>query len=287
MTEHQNGYIDTHVHYWDGAVLRYPWLESVPAINRPFLPHDLEDASAGLGLEQIVFVQADCAPEQAIEEAAWVTKLAQTVEPRISGIVAAASLERGEAVRPQLEGLSQYPLVKGIRRLIQGQGLGFATQPDFVRGVQIVAEFGFSFDICIFHPQAADAVTLVAQCPNVSFVLDHIGKPDIRNGVMEPWATHIRELAAFPNVCCKLSGMVTEADPAAWTAADLRPYAEHIFDVFGADRIMFGGDWPVATLAASYRRWFETASAFIAELAPGEQQKVLRENAIRFYRLSD
>ncbi|MEZ4634617.1 MAG: amidohydrolase family protein [Caldilineaceae bacterium] len=285
MTE-QTRYIDTHVHFWDPAALRYPWLESVPAINRAFLPTDLDEASAGLGLEQIVFVQADCAPEQMIEEAAWVTQLAND-EPRISGIVAGASLERGEAVRPQLEGLSQYPLVKGIRRLIQGEGLGFATQPDFVRGVQIVAEFGFSFDICIFHPQAADAVTLVAQCPNVSFVLDHIGKPDIRNGVMEPWAMHMRELAAFPNVCCKLSGMVTEADPEAWTAADLRPYAEHIFDVFGADRVMFGGDWPVATLAASYRSWFETASAFIAELAPGEQEKVLRENAIRFYRLGD
>lgn len=285
MTE-TTGYIDSHVHYWDPAVLRYPWLESVPPINSPFLTADLAETTAGLGLEQIVFVQADCAPEQAIEEAAWVTQLAN-VEPRISGIVAAASLERGEAVRAQLEGLKQYPLVKGIRRLIQSEGLGFATQPDFVRGVQILAEFGFSFDICIYHPQAADAVTLVAQCPNVLFILDHIGKPDIRNGVMQPWATRIRELAAFPNVYCKLSGMANEADQRAWTAADLRPYAAHIFDVFGADRILFGGDWPVVTLAASYRRWFETASAFIAELAPGEQQKVLRENAIRFYRLGD
>ncbi len=285
MTE-TSGYIDTHVHYWDPAVLSYPWLETVPDINRPFLPADLNEATAGLGLERLVFVQADCAADQAIEEAAWVTQLAGR-EPRIVGIVAAASLERGEAVRPQLEGLRQYPLVKGIRRLIQGEGLGFATQPDFVRGVQILAEFGFSFDICIFHPQAADAVSLVAQCPQVSFVLDHIGKPGIRNGMMEPWATHIRQLASFPNVYCKLSGMANEADPAAWTADDLRPYAAHIFDCFGADRIMFGGDWPVVTLASSYRRWFETATGFIAELAPGEQQKILRENAIRFYRLGD
>lgn len=285
MTENTR-YVDSHVHYWDPAVLRYPWLESVPAINSPFLTADLTEASAGLELEQIVFVQADCAPEQAIEEAAWVTQLAVD-EPRISGIVAAASLERGEAVRAQLEALKQYPLVKGIRRLIQSEGLGFATQPDFVRGVQILAEFGFSFDICIYHPQAADAVTLVAQCPNVMFVLDHIGKPNIRNGVMEPWATHIRELAAFPNVYCKLSGMANEADQSAWTAADLRPYAAHIFDVFGANRILFGGDWPVVTLASSYRRWFETASTFIAELAPDEQEEVLRGNAIRFYRLSD
>lgn len=283
MTEPRR-YVDTHVHFWDPAALRYPWLQSVPAINRPFLPADLSEASAGLGLEQIVFVQADCAPDQAIDEAAWVTQLAKD-EPRISGIVAAASLERGEAVRAQLEGLKQYPLVKGIRRLIQSEGLGFATQPNFVSGVQMVAEFGFSFDICIYHPQAADVVTLVAQCPNVAFVLDHIGKPDIRNGVMEPWAAHIRELASFPNVNCKLSGMVTEADHTAWTVADLRPYAEHVLSAFGADRVMFGSDWPVATLASSYRRWFETALSFLSELSADEQRKILRENAIRFYRL--
>jgi L-fuconolactonase len=206
-------------------------------------------------------------------------------EPRIAGIVADARLEWGEAVRPQLEGLKHYPLVKGIRRLIQGEGLDFATQPNFVRGVQIVAEFGFSFDICIFHPQAADAVTLVAQCPDVAFVLDHIGKPDIRNGVMEPWAARISELAAFPNVHCKLSGMVTEADPETWTPDDLRPYAEHVLDSFGADRVMFGSDWPVATLASSYRRWFETALSFIDELSADEQSKILRENAIHFYKL--
>jgi L-fuconolactonase len=283
MTEPRR-YVDTHVHFWDSARLRYDWLETVPAINRPFLTADLLDAASDLELEKIVFVQAAAAPEQALDEAAWISELA-VAEPRIAGIVADARLEWGEAVRPQLEGLKHYSLVKGIRRLIQGEGLDFATQPNFVRGVQIVAEFGFSFDICIFHPQAADAVTLVAQCPDVAFVLDHIGKPDIRNGVMEPWATRIRELAAFPNVHCKLSGMVTEADPETWTPADLRPYAEHVIDAFGVDRVMFGSDWPVATLASSYRRWFETALSFIDELSADEQSKILRENAIRFYRL--
>jgi L-fuconolactonase len=283
MTEPRR-YVDTHVHFWDPTELRYDWLATVPAINRPFLPADLLDAASDLQLEKIVFVQADAAPEQAIDEAAWVSKLAVD-EPRIAGIVADARLEWGEAARPQLEGLSTYPLVKGVRRLIQSEPLGFAVEDHFVRGVQILAQYGFSFDLCIYHPQLADVLTLVAQCPNISFVLDHIGKPDIRSGLMEPWKRQIAELASFPNVHCKLSGMVTEADHNAWQPADLRPYADHVLQSFGADRVMFGSDWPVATLASSYRRWFETALSFIAGLSADEQSKILRENAIHFYRL--
>jgi L-fuconolactonase len=285
MTESRR-YVDTHVHFWDPAELRYDWLATVPTINRPFLPADLADAATDLQLEKIVFVQADTASEQAIDEAAWISKLA-TAEPRIAGIVADARLEWGEAVRPQLEGLGTYPLVKGVRRLIQSEPLGFAVEDHFVRGVQILAQYGFTFDICIYHPQLVDVLSLVAQCPNVEFVLDHIGKPDIRRGLMEPWKRQIAQLASFPNVHCKLSGMVTEANPNAWTPADLRPYAEHVIESFGADRVMFGSDWPVATLASSYRRWFETALSLIAGLSADEQSKILRENAIRFYRLDD
>lgn len=283
MTEPRR-YVDTHVHFWDPAELRYDWLTSVPAINRPFLPADLLDVAGNLELEKIVFVQAAAAPEEAIDEAVWVSALAAQ-EPRIGGIVADARIEWGEAVRPQLEELSIYPLVKGVRRLIQSEPLGFAVGDHFVRGVQILAQYGFSFDLCVYHPQMSDVLSLVAQCPNVEFVLDHIGKPDIRNGLMEPWKRQISELASFPNVYCKLSGMVTEADPNAWTPADLRPYADHVLGSFGVDRLMFGSDWPVATLASSYRRWFETALSFIDELSTDEQSKILRENAIRFYRL--
>jgi L-fuconolactonase len=283
MTEPQR-YIDTHVHFWDPERLRYDWLASVPAINRSFLPAHLLEAATDLYLEKIVFVQADTAPEQAMDEVAWISELAVD-EPRIAGIVADARLERGEAVHPQLEGLRAFPLVKGVRRLIQSEPLGFAAGEDFIRGVQILAEYGFSFDICIYHPQLPDVLQLVAQSPDVSFVLDHVGKPDIKNGIMEPWASHISELAAFPNVHCKLSGMVTEADHGNWTPADLRPYAEHVLASFGPDRVMFGSDWPVATLASTYGRWFQTVISFIGGLSADEQRKILRENAVKFYRL--
>lgn len=279
-------YIDTHVHFWDLDHLRYPWLATVPRINRTFLPTDLADAATDLDLAGIVFVQAAAQAEQALDEVAWVTDLARQ-EPRIVGIVADAPLERGDAVHPQLDALQQFPLVKGVRRLIQSEPLGFAVEEGFVRGVQSLAAYGYSFDICIYHPQMADAIQLVAQCGDVQFVLDHIGKPDIRNGVREPWATRLQELAAFPNVICKLSGMVTEADQSQWTADDLRFYAEQVIEAFGPDRIMFGSDWPVATLASTYRRWFETAVGFISTLSAGEQRKILYDNAVRFYRLDE
>ncbi|RME63007.1 MAG: amidohydrolase, partial [Caldilineae bacterium] len=242
-------YIDTHVHFWNPDHLTYPWLDQAPAIKRPFLPGHLAQATAGLDLAGIVFVQADCLPEQSLAEAEWVTALAQ-VEPRIRGIVAHAPLEAGAAARDALAALQKLPLVKGIRRLIQSEPLGFCVQPDFVRGVQLLPAYGFSFDICIYHPQLGDVLRLVEQCPDVSFILDHIGKPAIKDGIREPWMSQLRELAAFPNVHCKLSGMVTEADHARWTPDDLKPYMEHVLDCFGPERTVFGSDWPVVNLAA-------------------------------------
>ena len=156
MTE-RTRYVDTHVHFWDNSVIDYPWLEGASPISHPHLPADLERARAGVSLElaAIVFEEADCLPAHALREAQWVTELAQ-VEPRIRGIVAHAPLQDGEVARPHLQALAELPLVKGIRRLIQDEPLGFCTAPDFVRGVQLLPEFGFNFDLCIYHPQLAE-----------------------------------------------------------------------------------------------------------------------------------
>ncbi len=279
-----SSYIDSHVHFWDPERLRYDWLETVPAIHRPFLPPDLQEASEGLDLEALIFVEADCHPDQALDEVRWVSELAQG-EPRIQGIVAHAPLEKGERVRGHLLALRDFALVKGVRRLIQSEPLGFARDPDFVWGVKMLPEYGFSFDICVYHRQMGDVLYLVEACPEVSFVLDHVGKPGIRDHLWEPWASQIRELATHPRVYCKLSGMVTEADHAHWTPEDLRPYMDHVLECFGPDRLMFGSDWPVVTLAATYRRWFQVVQDFLASLDPGDRRKVLRDNAVRFYRL--
>jgi L-fuconolactonase len=193
-----------------------------------------------------------------MEEAEWVTGLAQD-DPRIQGLVPWAPLEKGDGAKAALEKLADNRLVKGIRRIIQFEDdIEFCLQPDFIRGLQALPDYGLSFDICINPMQLANTIKMVAQCPDVPFVLDHIGKPDIKNQILEPWQREIRTLAGFPNVWCKLSGLVTEADHANWTRDDLKPYIDQVIECFGFERVVFGGDWPVATQASDYPRWVET-----------------------------
>jgi L-fuconolactonase len=219
-----------------------------------------------------------------LKETAWVTSLA-AVEPRIRGIVAWAPLEEGRQVAPFVEKLAEDTLVKGIRRLIQGESVDFCIQPNFVNGVKTLARYGLSFDLCIFHPQLANAIRLVEQCPNIQFILDHIGKPDIKNQLFEPWKQEIKTLAEFPNVYCKISGLVTETDHENWTPADLQPYIEHVINCFGFDRVIYGSDWPVSTLASKYPRWVQTLQEAVSGCTPEELKKLFYDNAIKFYRL--
>ena len=276
--------VDTHVHLWHPGQLRYPWLSEVPALNRPYLLKDYIAASGELEIESIVFVQCDTHPDDGLKETAWVTSLA-AVDSRIQGIVAWAPLEEGQRVAPFVEKLADNPLVKGIRRLIQSESVDFCIQPDFVSGVKTLSRYGLSFDICIFHPQLANAIRLVEQCPHVQFILDHIGKPDIKNQLFDPWKQEIETLAAFPNVHCKISGLVTEADLEAWTPTDLQPYIEHVIACFGFDRVIYGSDWPVSTQASDYPCWVETLKDAVSDYSPEEQQNLFRDNAIKFYRL--
>jgi L-fuconolactonase len=277
--------IDTHLHLWDPAVLTYPWLEGTP-LNRPFLAEDFQVASSGLPVEGAVFVQCDCLPEQSSAEVEFV--LAQAVrEPRIRAIVAHAPVEIGEAVEEHLERLAAFPIVRGIRRLLQGEAdVEFCLHPEFVEGVRQLDLYNLHFEICIYHPQLSAAVELVRRCPEVRFVLDHIGKPGIAAGLMQPWGDQIGEMAALPNVVCKVSGLVTEADHAHWTPAHLRPYVEHVLESFGPERVMFGSDWPVATLASSYNRWVSTLDELVSGASDAERSALFHDNAVRVYRLA-
>ncbi len=278
--------IDTHLHVWDPALLRYPWLASSPLLNRRYDVNDFRQACGPVAVEQMVFLQAECDFAQFIDEAQWVTAQAQ-IDPRLTGIVPWAPLEQGDAARPALAQLAANPLIKGIRRIIQFEpDQAFCLRPDFVTGVQILPEYGFHFEICINHTQLANTLKLVAQCPNTTFILNHIGKPDIKQHVLEPWQQELRQLAAFPNVWCKLSGVVTEADHAHWTPADLQPYIDHVIDCFGFGRVMYGGDWPVAFLAAEYPRWVETLANAVSGCSDAELHQLFHDNAQSFYRLA-
>lgn len=279
--------IDTHLHLWDPGYLRYPWLDNNALLNQPYLLADYNRHCGPVQVEQMVFLQCEVDPAQFREEAAWVTSLAQH-DRRIAGIVPWAPLELGDAARPELERFAANPLIKGVRRIIQFEpDSEFCLRPAFVKGVQALADYGLSFDICIFHPQLANTIKLVAQCPNVRFILDHIGKPDIKNRVLEPWRQEIKTLAGLPNVWCKVSGLVTEADHQHWTKEDLKPYIDHVIDAFGFDRVIYGGDWPVAYQATEYPRWVETLEWAVRGCSDTELRKLFRENAIVFYRLAE
>lgn len=278
--------VDSHLHLWDPTHFRMPWLDGNDVLDKPYLLPEYHQHTAGVEIEAMVYLQVEVAPAYGLLEVEWVVDRAAE-DPRIKAIVAWAPCEYGQQSRAYLERLVQIsPLVRGVRRLIQGEELGFARDPRFVEGVRILPDYGLTFDICVKHPQLPETIDLVRQCPNVSFILDHIGKPDIAAGVVDPWRAQIRELAAFPNVICKVSGMVTEADMSGWTPDDLRPYVEHVLESFGEDRVAYGGDWPVAYQASEYPRWVHTLDALTASLSPSARRKLWSETAKRFYRIA-
>jgi L-fuconolactonase len=280
--------IDAHVHLWEPERLRIPWLDALDTLNRPFGLAEYSAHTAGLEIEAFVYVQVDVAPAYGLTEARVAAEYAAE-DSRLRAIVAYAPLEDGRRVRSYLDDLVRVsPLVRGVRRITQGESdPAFCLRPDFVEGVRQLSDYGLTCDLCIYHHQLGPTVELVRRCPEVSFMLDHIGKPGIKAGELEQWRTQLAELAELPNVTCKLSGVVTEADRGAWTEAGIAPYVAHALAVFGEDRVAFGSDWPVVLLAAEYRRWVATLEALTAQLAPAASRKLWAENARRFYRITN
>ncbi|MDX2160342.1 MAG: amidohydrolase family protein [bacterium] len=278
--------VDSHVHYWEPTRMRLAWLDDVPMLNAPVLTDTIPAGGNGWTVEKIVFVQADVIAEQGIVEAEWVTSLAAQ-DARIRAIVAFAPLEKGaDQTRAWLDRLKVLPMVRGVRRLIQSEAAGFATQPDFIAGVKVLADYGYTFDIGVRHHQLRDALALAQACPEIQFVLDHAGKPDIRNKSIDLWRADLSAIAALPNVRCKLSGLVTEADLLNWTPVDLQPYIDHMIAAFGADRLMFGSDSPVFRMAGTtYAAWVDVALGSMKALSEADKQKIFAANAAAFYRI--
>ena len=276
--------VDSHVHFWDPARIDYPWLRSGPALDRAFLPSDYAAATDGIAITQLVFVESNCLPEEARTEVQFVERL-MSVEPRIAGIVAFAELRDASARDRTLDAVSSCPRVTGIRQNIQGQPTGFALQPAFVEGVRAVGRRGLTFDLCVTHDQLREVTDLVRRSPDTRFVLDHCGKPAIRHGRLDPWRADIACLAAQGNVCCKLSGLFTEAEPERRRDEDLTPYAASVVECFGTERVLYGSDWPVLTLAGSYGDWYGFTDRFTAGWTAAERRRFYADNAIRVYGL--
>jgi L-fuconolactonase len=279
--------VDSHLHLWDPGLMRYPWLDHVPSLNRPFLLEDFRKHCGPVVVEAMVFVQCEAEFSAFAREADWVAEQAR-VDPRIQALVAWAPLEKGPAVSAELERLQRHNFLRGIRRIIQFESdLNFCLRPDFIEGVRTLKDFNLSFDICIDHRHCANVLKFVEQLPEVLMILDHIGKPAIREGRFQPWADALRELASFPNVACKISGVATEADHGRWTPDELNRYIDVAVEAFGFDRALFAGDWPVATQAIRYPDWIALLDRRLAGVSLEDRRKFFRDNAIRLYRLAD
>lgn len=271
--------VDAHVHVWDLSVRDQDWIGADSPLRRDFTIADVAPEAEAAGVGRAVLVQTVTVPEETPEF------LALAGRHELIGAVVGWTDLTAPGVAEELARLRELPgghRLKGIRHQVQGEGdPRWLLRADVRRGLDAVAEAGLVYDLVVLPHQLPACVEAAAALPELTFVLDHLGKPPIASGALEPWATDLRALAALPNTVCKLSGLVTEADRASWTVADLRPYADTALDAFGPDRLMFGSDWPVCTETASYGQVIDAA----AELSRGEQAAVFSGTATRVYDL--
>ncbi len=247
-------------------------------MERDWLPQDLAALQEPLGFHGSVAVQA----RQSLDESRWLLELAES-STAIRGVVGWVDL-RSSDVGSQLEFFAAHRKAVGVRHVLQDEPDDrFMLGVDFMRGIGQLKDHNLSYDLLIFPEQLAAAIEMVSKFPEQPFVLDHIAKPYIKEGILEPWAAQLSELAKRPNVWCKLSGMITEADPLCWKASDLRPYLDAVLDAFGPDRLMMGSDWPVSLLAADYARTMQVVTDYVSRLSDAEQAGVLGGNCARFY----
>ena len=266
--------LDSHQHFWKYDPAQYPWMtDKLARLRRDFLPPDLEPLLAAAKLDGCIVVQA----RQTVEESKWLLQLADKY-PIIKGVVGWVDL-RAENVEEDLAALSQNPKFVGVRHVTQDEPDDrFHMRPDVVRGIGKLKQFDLTYDILIFPKQLPAAIELAQKFPDQPFVLDHIAKPPIAAGELEPWRTQIRELAQNRNVMCKISGMVTEASWTNWESDDFEPYLDVVTEAFGPNRLMYGSDWPVCLLAAEYKQVYELVLNKF-----GEDQGIFGANCARFY----
>lgn len=273
--------IDSHQHFWRYHPVRDAWItDDMAVIQRDFLPADLKPLMDANEVSGCVAVQAD----QSEAETMFLLELANQ-HPFIRGVVGWVDLQATD-VRDRLAHFSHYPKLKGFRHIVQGEeDPRFLLRPEFLAGIEALAAYGFTYDILVKPHQLDATAEFIALFPDQPFVIDHLAKPYIKTGVQQPWAAQLETIAQYGNVYCKLSGMVTEADWAAWKPEDFVFYTQHILDVFGPERIMFGSDWPVCNVAAKYNGVVELVEQVIGHLPPHEQELIWHKNAMDFYRL--
>ena len=283
--------IDTHLHIWDPQRLSYSWVKGNPLFDRPYHVEDYARDLGSVAVEAMVFLEcyADFSLErgQYIEEVKFVEEEARR-DPRLRAIVPMAPLEKGSRAEPVLaEMAANHPMVKGIRRIVEfdADPRALTLSASFVEGVNLLEKFGFHFEINVNHTQMDIVRAFVKRVPYVPMILDHCGKPGIAEGAIRQYRADVKELARHPNLWIKLSDLPVEADHAAWTDDDLRPYIDATFEAFGPDRVIYAGDYPVCLQAVTLPRWVEVLDHALAGLPEDDLRKFYRSNANQFYRL--
>ena len=272
--------IDSHQHFWKYSETEYPWIGKGTPLQRDWLPADLEREAAKVGINGSVAVQA----RPTLEESRWLLELADK-SPFIKGVVGWVDLQ-SEKVGDDLAALSKHQKFVGVRHVVQSEVADFMLKPEFLRGLAALHAFDFTYDLLLFPKHLPSSVKVVEKLSHQRFVLDHIAKPMIRAGMLQPWKDDLRELAKHQNVFCKISGLVTEAKLKDWKKEDFRPYLDVVFEAFGEDRVMFGSDWPVCLLAGSYEQVHGLAADYFKQFSSAVQEKFLGGNAVKFYKLA-
>ncbi len=271
--------IDAHQHFWQYSPVDYGWIdEAMAVLKRDFLPRDLAPLLQANGLSGSIAVQA----RQSLEETRWLLELAQENE-FIRGVVGWIDLSSPRIVE-QLQAFAGNRKLVGVRHVVQAEPDDeYMLRPEFRSGIAQLAEFGLVYDLLLYPRHVPVAVQLVREFPDQPFVLDHVAKPQIAAGTLEPWTRDMRMLAEFPNVACKLSGMVTEARWSSWTQEDFRPYLDVVLDCFGPSRLMIGSDWPVCTVSADYAATLGIVLKYIERLSSWERDAILGGTCARTY----
>jgi L-fuconolactonase len=283
--QHPASRIDSHQHFWKYNPVRDSWItEEMKVIKRDFSPEDLWPILLENKIDGCVSVQAD----QSEEETQFLLNLAGQ-NSFIKGVVGWVDLKSLQT-QERLHFYSQFHKLKGFRHVVQSEKNGFLTQQDFLAGIGALRDFNFTYDILIYSRQLEETISFIKKFPDQKFVIDHIAKPSIKDKEFKSWAKSMSMIAAFENVYCKLSGMVTEAAPIAiggksWKPEDFSPYLDHIVGQFGTHRIMYGSDWPVCLVAASYNQQLSLVENFISKLSTTEKESIMGGNAISFYNL--
>ena len=273
--------IDAHQHFWHYEPVKHAWIDdTIAVIRKDFLPSDLQKVYVENNIDGCVAVQAD----QTLEETNFLLWLSGK-HKFIKGVVGWVDL-RDDKIDEVLEEYGQHEKIKGFRHIVQGEtDHNFLLRPAFLNGIASLDKFGYTYDILVFPHQLGTVLEFVKSFPNQKFVIDHIAKPYIKDGFFDGWAILMKEIGKHENVYCKLSGMITEADFISWTPEQINPYMEVVLNAFGAERLMFGSDWPVCLVAGSYVEVKQLVADFISKLSLLEQTKIMGTNAIQFYNL--